>query len=417
MKHILMIAYHFPPVGVSSGVHRTLTFSQYLLEHEWRSIVLSISPKAYERVSANQLKDIPSSVYVKRAFGLDAARHLSIFGRYPGILALPDRWATWWFSAVWFGLRIIKKYSPKIIFSTYPIATAHLIGLSLHKITGIPWVCDFRDSMSEEGYPDGRFKWAIYRWIEQKAVENAQRVIFTTPGTIKMYSERYPEIPREKWTVIENGYDEKCFTELENKLILKPVEKGKKTVLVHSGLLYPSERDPRDFFSAIAELKAENQISSNTLKIILRASGHEVYLRKLLSLSDISDIVELAPPVDYNVALYEMLTVDGLLVFQAASCNHQIPAKIYEYLRAKKPILGLVDLDGDTANILRAANIDTLVELDVKDNIKKSFFSFLKKVENDTAPLPSEGYVKLCERRARAVQLSDLLDSIVNAGK
>ena len=417
MKSVLMIAYHYPPVGVSSGVHRTLKFSQYLPGHGWNPIVLTINAKAYEKVSESQLKDIPSSVSVKRAFGFDTARQLSLAGRYPGFLALPDRWVTWWIGAVWSGKKLIKKYRPQVIFSTYPIATAHLIALTLHKISGIPWVCDFRDSMTEVDYPQGRMKWKIYRWIEKKSVENAQKVIFTTPGTISMYSQRYPEIPPDKWVVIENGFDEENFIEAEKRLETEQVKSGSKIVLVHSGLLYPSERDPRDFFAAISELKKEGAVDGQMLHIILRASGHEDYFDELLDQYNIKDIVELAPSVNYDDALYEMLTVDGLLVFQASSCNHQIPAKIYEYIRARKPILGLTDLGGDTANVLRSSGIDTLVELNVKDNIKRSFLSFLMKVSDNTASLPSEGFTKLCDRKSRTTQLAELLDDVMNANQ
>ena len=55
-----------------------------------------------------------------------------------------------------------------------------------------------------------------------------------------------------------------------------------------------------------------------------------------------------------------MLTVDGLLVLQAANCNDQIPAKTYEYLRAQQPLLALTDPAGDTADVIRRAGIDTI---------------------------------------------------------
>ena len=40
-----------------------------------------------------------------------------------------------------------------MILSTYPTATAVMIGYLLHRLTGKPWIVDFRDSMTEEGYP------------------------------------------------------------------------------------------------------------------------------------------------------------------------------------------------------------------------------------------------------------------------
>lgn len=137
VKRVLMIAYHYPPLRGSSGIQRTLKFSRYLSEHDWRPVVLSAHPRAYASTSNDQLAEIPKEVPVHRAFALDTSRHLAIKGRYLGALALPDRWVSWWFGAVVSGLRLIRRYRPEIIWSTYPIATAHLIALCLHRITGI----------------------------------------------------------------------------------------------------------------------------------------------------------------------------------------------------------------------------------------------------------------------------------------
>ena len=63
----------------------------------------------------------------------------------------------------------------------------------------------------------------------------------------------------------------------------------------------------------------------------------------------------LAPPIGYGEALAEMISSDALLILQASNCNDQIPAKLYECLRARRPILGLTDPAGDTAAALRAA--------------------------------------------------------------
>src|SRR4051812_8923822 len=146
-KRILLVAYHFPPVQGSSGLQRTLKFAQYLPSFGWQAAVLTAHPRAYEHVTADQVDDIPASTFVRRAFALDTARHLSIRGAYPRALALPDRWVSWWFGAVPAGLALIRRFKPDVIWSTFPIATAHLVGLTLAHLTRLPWVADFRDAM------------------------------------------------------------------------------------------------------------------------------------------------------------------------------------------------------------------------------------------------------------------------------
>ena len=156
VKRVLMIAYHYPPVGVSSGLQRTLKFSTYLPELGWQPSVLTVHPRAYEARRDDQLADVPKGVTVRRAFALDTARHLSIRGRYPLILALPDKWMSWWIGGVLTGLQMIRETRPDVLWSTYPIATAHMIGLTLHGLTGLPWVADCRDSLIDDHHPSNK---------------------------------------------------------------------------------------------------------------------------------------------------------------------------------------------------------------------------------------------------------------------
>jgi hypothetical protein len=211
VKRVLMIAFHFPPFRGSSGIQRTLKFSKYLPEFAWEPIVLTPHARAYASTGDDQLGDIPEQATVHSAFCLDSSRHLSFKGRYLRLLALPDRWVSWWFGAVPAGLGLIRKFRPAIIWSTYPIATAHLIGLSLHRLTGIPWIADLRDPMMDEVHPTHPLTRRAYQWIERKTLTHCTRAVCTTPGTIRIYRERYPEIPASRYSLIENGYDEENF--------------------------------------------------------------------------------------------------------------------------------------------------------------------------------------------------------------
>src|SRR5271157_5779826 len=164
-SRVLMVAYHFPPQAGSSGLLRSLKFCRYLPESGWLPTVLSVKPTAYERVDQNMLREIPPEVSIIRTCALDTRRHLALGNRYVSWMALPDRWASWCFSAVPSGLISIFRNRPDLIFTTFPIATAVLIGLILHRITGIPWVVDFRDSMTEDEYPRDVRTRKVYRWI------------------------------------------------------------------------------------------------------------------------------------------------------------------------------------------------------------------------------------------------------------
>ncbi|WP_432377774.1 glycosyltransferase [Duganella sp. P38] len=411
-RTVLMIAFHYPPMRGSSGIQRTLKFSQYLPQMHWQPVVLSAHPRAYGNPGNDQMGEIPASVPVCRPFALDTARHLSWRGRYLGWLALPDRWASWLVGALPAGLRLVRRHRPQVLWSTYPIATAHLIGYALHRLTGLPWVADLRDPMTDEGYPEHALTRRCYLWIERKTVQHCTLAVCTTPGAVQTYRRRFPELPPERFRLIENGYDEENFADAMVDAAPPPAGStaGRPLVLLHSGVIYPSERDPIPMLDALRALRGQGVISAATLRVVLRATGHDAYIEQLIAARDLQDMVTVAPHQPYRAALAEMLSVDGLLILQASNCNHQVPAKLYEYLRAGRPILALTDTIGDTAATLRAAGIDTIAPLDSQAGIEQGLQRFLTLLANGKAPLASDAAVAAHSRHARSVALAALLD-------
>ena len=415
MRKVLMVAYHYPPWSGGSGIHRTLKFTKYLPDHGWQPIVLTAARRAYPENGA-VASAIPEGIEVTRAFALDTSRHLSVNGFYLRWTAVPDRWISWWPGAVLAGLRLIRRHRPDLIWSTFPIATAQLIGLTLHRMSGIPWVADFRDPMTEvdprtgQEYPEDPAIRRVNGLIERPAIRSCSRAVFTTPGTLAMYAQRFPEVPESRWRVIENGYDEEDFVAAEREV--RPRSSGDgPAVLVHSGVLYPVARDPTCFFAAVSDLRRSGQVSPATLKIVLRACGSEALYGPQLRSMGISDVVHLEPAISHKESLVEMLGADGLLIFQAANCNWQIPAKAYECLRARRPIFAMTDRAGDTAALLRSAGVRSIAGLDSKEEIATGLMRFLDSLRNgvDRARFPEQ-----YSREARTRELAALLDSVCN---
>jgi glycosyltransferase involved in cell wall biosynthesis len=298
-----------------------------------------------------------------------------------------------------------------VIWSTYPIATAHLIGLCLHRMTGIPWVADLRDPMTDDSHPSNPAVRRAYQWIEEKTIKHCTRAVVTTPGAIDTYMRRFPHIPASRFVLIENAFDEENFVQAEQHASFVRQD-DKPFTLVHSGVIYPWERDPVPLFEALAALLSDGTISARKFQLLLRATGHDSYLAELIEKYGIGGLVTLAPHVAYRDALQEMLNADGLLILQASNCNHQVPAKLYEYLRAGRPILALTDPIGDTAATLRAAGIDTIAPLDEKDAIIQAIARFLTLAETKQAPVATAETVRANSRLARTRVLAALLDEV-----
>jgi glycosyltransferase involved in cell wall biosynthesis len=405
-SRVLMVTYHFPPQAGSSGLLRSLKSCRYLPEFGWLPTVLTIDPRAYEQTDSSQMDEVPSFVSVTRAFGLDSQRHLSLGGRYLRASALPDRWVTWLAGAIPAGLTSIRKHKIDVILTTYPIATAVLIGYFLHVLSGKPWIVDFRDSMTEEDYPEDPLTRRTYQWIERKAIEHGSRFLFTAPTAIRMYLERYPQLHADQCLFLPNGYDEPDFA----GLVPMHTDHG-RIRLLHSGLIYPSERDPRPFFRALARLKAEGQISADALSIDLRACGSEAEYQEDVKGLGIEDLVHFLPHLPYRDSLQDAAEADGLLLLQAACCDHQIPAKAYEYLRLNKPILALTTNTGDTAGLLNEAGGATIVDIADENAICSALLSFLRSVRSGTHPLPraTDAY----SRRSQAARLAECMSGVI----
>lgn len=416
-RRVLLIAFHFPPFKGSSGLERTLAFSRNLQRSGWQPLVLSVHPRAYPATSDERMGDIPPDVVVERAFALDTSRHLAIRGSYPGWAALPDRWVSWALGAIPRGLRVIRRVQPLAIWSTYPIATAHIIGWALHRLTGLPWIADFRDPMVE--FNQRKKVWAPANtalrkarlWIERRCALHATRVVFCTRGALEIFASRYPDFPRERAAVIPNGYDEASFAGLVPAHPEAPGGTGGLTLL-HSGVLYPGpDRDPSAFLQGVRRVLDEHPEWRQRLRIVLRATGFDPQYAPLIASLGLDDVVELAPAIPYRQALAEMLAADGLLVFQGYTSNPAIPAKVYEYLRARRPILALLDSAGDTAALLREAGVGTILPIEDADAIAAGFETFVASLAAGSLEVLPEGLLARFERGQGSSRLAALLDA------
>lgn len=372
-RKALMVAFHFPPQAGSSGVLRTLNFVKYLPANGWQPVVLTAHPRAYVECRDDLLSSIPTNTQVYRAQALDAAKHLSIKGKYSGWLAIPDRWSSWWPNAFSIGMKLIRDQRPDVIWSTYPISTAHLIGASLARQSGIPWVADFRDPMVNGDYPSDPLRRRVWQRLEARVLREATRCVFTSERAAQVYRDRYPE-QANKCLVIENGYDEEAF---EGNVPHRVGVTDDKLLLLHSGIIYPGDRDPSAFFKAVAGLVANGVFRKDHLCIRFRAPHHGPEVRALAEQAGLADVVEIAPPIPYREAIAEMLASDLLLVFQGRHFNSQIPAKIYEYLRSATPVLGLVDLEGDTAKTLALFPTVFMAPIDRAEHIQEALMHWL----------------------------------------
>lgn len=409
-KKLLLIAYHFPPIQGSTGTNRTLASCKYLSRLGWDITVLTIDPRAYENTAEQNSRLIPKTVTVCRAWGIDTRKRLSLWGRYPLSLAIPDRWQSWILGGYVAGSSVIKRWRPDLLMSTYPIASAHVIGYLLKRRFRIPWVVELRDPMLQANYPKTRIERWAFRKVEEFVFSHADRIIVTTPGCRRMYQERFPDPSFPSISVISNGFDHELFP---NSIEAVELSDERPLVFLHSGLLYPHERNPTAFFEAIRRLLADGMFDRIKAEFHFRAPGHEEAYRQKVSELGIGSVIRILPSVPYVEALAEIQRADALMLFQAENCNDQIPAKAYEYLRAGRPILALTDPIGDTANLLRSVGLDAIAKLEDADAIEQLLSTFLPRLRSGLAYVAPDTEIARFSRQNLTAELADLLDDVL----
>jgi glycosyltransferase involved in cell wall biosynthesis len=408
-RNALMLAFHFPPFAQSSGSMRVLSFVRHLPDHHWHPIVLTARDLAYPEIDRRSLKMVPPQSQIVRAPGLDIARHLAVAGRYPTWLATPDRWNTWAFAAFIAGLACIRRHHPAVLWATFPIASALAAAMALHKLTKIPLILDLRDPLVYEGWPDDPWTRATYGRIEKRIVEMASAVVVTTPGAHRLYIERYPHLPASRFRIIANGIDESIEIQASRSRLLPkdPI------VLVHSGLMEVPDRDPTAFFEALSTMRRQGDISPGKLRVLLRATGRDEQYRRQVAALEIGDVVSVEGRVSHPEAIDEMRRADGLLLFQGAQCNRQIPAKAYEYLACRRPIIGFVDSSGDTHDLIaRQWHVPYVADMESAIAIADVLRKFIGDLRRHDVFVPAAGLVEEHSRAVGAGQLAELFNKV-----
>jgi glycosyltransferase involved in cell wall biosynthesis len=350
-KTLLMVAFEFPPSNGAS-VPRIESFYRYLKKWGWKVIVLTASPKGYEKIDET-CQDEPDDL-IFRALSLDVQKQLSFKGKYISAMATPDRWGmTWIPSAIRLGNKLVKSHQPDVIWSSSPIPSTHVIANKLATKHGIPWLADYRDPFHYMNGSVGKWLDKVHRKIDQTTLKNASHLTFATAAVKDLYQNKYKDLITEKSTVIENGYDEANFQKLnrlENKAT--PFDDNKFT-LYYCGVLYTNGREPIPVFEALSALQNQGMINSDNFELIFQGAGNGKDFADKINKLNLNKIVKFIESVSFLKALNNMTQASALLLIQDSRFNNQIPGKIYEYLRTQKPLLVKADPKGETAKLAR----------------------------------------------------------------
>lgn len=346
--------------------------SKYLPEYGWQPIIYTALNPEYPILDHSLEKDVLPSIEVirypiwepynlyKRFTGIQhqervysgflseskprsLAQKLSIWIR--GNFFIPDARCFWVKPSIKFLLKELKQNPVDAIVSTGTPHSMHLIGLGLKKKLGIKWLADFRDPWTNiDFYQDLKLtKWADARHhqLEREVLTIADHV--TTVSW--HWAEELGSIGKRKVDVITNGFDEQDYS-------TGSIELDKKFSISHIGLL-SAERSLTGFWSSLQELLNEIPEFKDDLKIRLVGKvDYEVFgeIEKFGLTSHIEHIQYV--PHDEAILIQQKSAVLLLVLNNVANVLGHIPGKLFEYLAAKRPILGIGPSNGDASRIV-----------------------------------------------------------------
>ena len=190
------------------------------------------------------------------------------------------------------------------------------------------------------------FKRRKIQRFEHRTVRLADTLIMNTPELLADFENHYDDLIDEKAVAITNGFDPADFADL-------PGPDGKangEIVICHTGTFY-RQRSPMPFLNALRDAIKSGELSKRfRVRFIGGAGDFAAEVDHFLTENNLDDAVEIVPPIPHRECLRETMRADVLLIVQPVT-PVQIPAKIFEYIATKKPILA-VSAEGATANVV-----------------------------------------------------------------
>jgi glycosyltransferase involved in cell wall biosynthesis len=280
--------------------------------------------------------------------------------QYYSMLHIPDMRASWIDTAVPSGRRLMEQWRPEIIFASAPPYTGLIVASRLARAFHVPWVADFRDLWVDNPYyAEPTWRRPIDAAIERSTLRSAAGLVTVSPTWAD-------QLRRGKSAkVVYNGYAQEDFPPMPPR-----AERGHVLTIRYMGSIYPGFRDASPVFAGIALLphalrdRVAVEFYSDAGNVVMTAAAAH----------GVTDLVAVKPRVPYRQALELQMQADVLLLLQSTDRRDEgnLPAKLFEYLYARRPILFVGYQLGIAARIIgeRSAGLITSNPVTIRDQLQ-----------------------------------------------
>ncbi len=425
-RKVLIVAYYWPPAG-GPGVQRWLKFATYLREFGYEPIVYVPDNPTYPIIDSGLLQEVPHDIrIVKKAisepykfaawFSLKRTRKISS-GLIPkkqslkdkillwirGNIFIPDARVMWVKPSVEFLQNFIEEEQIKLIITTGPPHSLHLIGAKLKEVKPkITWLADFRDPWTSIGYHKDLLltSWAAkkHKRLEKYVLNSADHLLVTSSGT----KTEFQALTTPPISVITNGFD---------SYELEPISVDKKFSLAHIGS-FLADRNPEILWQSLAELIRENSEFAKAFELKIIGAVSPIVVDSIKK-SGLTDYVNLLGYLPHLEAVKQQRASSVLLLIEIDRPESKviIPGKLFEYLAAQRPVLAIGPEGADFQSILEKAGAGRFFNYSDKQALKAYIELLFSDFQSGKLFVETKD-IEQFSRKSLTKNLAELLDTL-----
>jgi glycosyltransferase involved in cell wall biosynthesis len=369
---VLYLAFYFPP-SRASGVYRARATANFLVDKGWdvttiaapmrflRDVIGSLDEQLEETVDPRVVVERPDfNQFVW-------ARDIRKFGRfrrnYPTVASklhrwnlehiFPEHYSAWGMASVRRALRLHSRKRFDLVVATGNPFSSFAAAWMFHRLTGVPYVVDYRDSWTLNLFEDGpAFDDDHIAWDwERRIVKGAQTVVFVNSALREWHAERYPK-QADRMMVVPNGWDPDLMITSSSNTAPAPPDPDRPLTFTYLGTI-SSMQPVEEMINAFERARDHPDLSNAELNIygylgFFRGSHDEIIERFGLDIA--SPEAQSTLPVDRGIRyrgpvsktdVADVYEQSDVLVFMAGGARYVTSGKIFEYMATGKPIVSV----------------------------------------------------------------------------